>query len=305
MREHDSAGAEAFAVQTYVALGDSFSEGVGDSRADGSWRGWADRAAERMAASSPGLRYANLAIRGKVLVQVIEDQVPAAVAMRPDLISLAAGGNDLLRPGTDPDILAQPFNDAVERLAAAAGRVLLFTGFDPGLFPLIRMIRGKAAAFNAHLRIIAARHDCLLVDLWSMRVLADPRMWAADRLHLGPEGHRRVALRVCEVLGLPVDADWREPLPAVPGLPRATAAPRPGPGRAGRMPSGRGPRRALGAAPPHRGVQWRRPLGQAPRAQRSHRARGVARIASWCRAHQPHVHRVGQLCRDHDTATGV
>lgn len=223
MREHDSSGtfalhtyvAQTFVAQTFVALGDSFSEGVGDPRADGSWRGWADRAAERMAASSPGLRYANLAIRGKVLAQVIEDQVPAAVAMRPDLISLAAGGNDLLRPGTDPDVLAQPFNDAVERLGAAGGRVLLFTGFDPGLFPLIRMIRGKAAAFNAHLRIIAARHDCLLVDLWSMRVLADPRMWAADRLHLGPEGHRRVALRVCEVLGLPVDADWREPLPAV------------------------------------------------------------------------------------------
>ena len=132
MREHDSSGtfalpthvaqtfvAQTFVAQTFVALGDSFSEGVGDPRADGSWRGWADRAAERMAASSPGLRYANLAIRGKVLAQVIEDQVPAAVAMRPDLISLAAGGNDLLRPGTDPDVLAQPFNDAVERLAAA------------------------------------------------------------------------------------------------------------------------------------------------------------------------------------------
>lgn len=211
-----SFAAQSFAARSFVVLGDSFSEGVGDPLpGDVGWRGWADRAAERMARYSPGLRYANLAIRGKVLRQVIDDQLPVAVAMRPDLATLAAGGNDLLRPGTDPDDLAQPLSDAVERLAAASGQVLLFTGFDPGLFPVIRMIRGKAAAFNAHLRVIAARHDCLLADLWTMRVLADPRMWSPDRLHLGPEGHRRVALRACEVLGVPVDADWREPLPVV------------------------------------------------------------------------------------------
>jgi lysophospholipase L1-like esterase len=204
-------------IQTFVALGDSFTEGVGDPWPDGSWRGWADRAAERMAAEWPDLRYANLAIRGKVVHQVIEDQIPVAEAMQPDLASLAAGGNDLLRPGTEPDDLAQLFNGAVERLAAAAGRVLLFTGFDPGVFPLIRMIRGKVAAYNAHIRIIAARHDCLLADLWSMRVLADSRMWSPDRLHLSAEGHRRVALRACEVLGVPVDEDWREPLAVVRG----------------------------------------------------------------------------------------
>jgi lysophospholipase L1-like esterase len=212
-----SSAARSYVARSYVALGDSFSEGIGDPLADGSGcRGWADRLAERLAARSPALRYANLAVRGKLLHQVIDEQVPAAIEMRPDLVSIAAGGNDLLRPRTDPDTLAQPFNDAVERLVGAGGRVLLFTGFDPGTFPLIRMIRGRAAAFNAHLRVIAARHDCLLVDLWAMNVLTDPRMWCDDRLHLAPEGHRRVALRACEVLGVPVDADWRAPIPAGP-----------------------------------------------------------------------------------------
>jgi len=205
------------AVRSYVAVGDSFSEGVGDARADGAGcRGWADRVAELLDVSRPGLRYANLAIRGKLLGEVIAEQVPAATAMRPDLVSIAAGGNDLLRPGGDPDKLAEPFDGAVAELAAAAGRVMVFTGFNPGTFPLIRLIRGKVAAYNAHLRIIAARHDCLLVDLWAMRVLRDPAMWCDDRLHLGPEGHRRVALRVCEVLGVPAGADWRAPVPAVP-----------------------------------------------------------------------------------------
>jgi lysophospholipase L1-like esterase len=207
------AGPRPIAVRSLVALGDSFTEGVGDPWPDGSaCRGWADRLAEILAAQSPGLRYANLAIRGKTLSQVLDEQVPAAAAMRPDLVTIAAGGNDLLRPRIDPDLLAEPFNAAIEQLTAAGSRVLIFAGFDPSLFPLIRMIRRRAAIFNAHVRVIARQHDCFLVDLWTMRVLNDPRMWCEDRLHLSPEGHRRVALRTAEELGIPVDSSWREPL---------------------------------------------------------------------------------------------
>lgn len=210
------AGARPIAVRSLVALGDSFTEGVGDPWPDGrACRGWADRLAEILAAQSPGVRYANLAIRGKMLAQVLDEQVPAAAAMRPDLVTIAAGGNDLLRPRVDPHLLAESFNAAIEQLTAAGSRVLIFAGFNPSMFPLIRMIRRRAAIFNAHLRVIARQHDCLLVDLWTMRVLSDPRMWGEDRLHLSPEGHRRVALRTAGELGVPVDASWREPLPPV------------------------------------------------------------------------------------------
>lgn len=204
-------------VGSFVALGDSFTEGIGDPGADGGgYQGWADRFAERIAAQMPGLRYANLAIRGKMLGQVLDEQVPDAIAMAPDLVSVAAGGNDLLRPRSDPDALAQVFDEAVAGLRGAGSRVLVITGFDTRTFPLLRMIRGKAAAYNMHLRVIAGRRDCLLMDLWTMRVLADPREWADDRLHLSPDGHRRVALRACEVISLPVDEDWRDLLPVGP-----------------------------------------------------------------------------------------
>src|ERR1700689_532782 len=219
-------------IGSFVALGDSFTEGLGDPYADGtgcrglgysgwSWRGWADRfaerlAAERLATGRPGLRYANLAVRGKLVGEVAAEQVPVAIAMAPDLVSIAAGGNDLLRPRADPDALAQVFGAAVADLRAAGGEVIVFPGFDPRTFPLVRLIRGKVAAYNMHLRAIADRHDCHLVDLWSMRVLDDPREWSVDRLHMSSDGHRRVALRACEVMGVDVDEDWREPLP--PGL---------------------------------------------------------------------------------------
>jgi lysophospholipase L1-like esterase len=211
-------------IGSFLALGDSFTEGLGDPYPEGtgygglgcrgwSWRGWADRFAERLAAGRPGLRYANLAVRGKLVGEVAAEQVPVAVAMAPDLVSIAAGGNDLLRPRADPDALAAVFDTAVADLRAAGSGVLVFTGFDPRAFPLVRLIRGKVAAYNMHLRSIADTRDCYLVDLWSMRVLDDPREWSPDRLHLSSDGHRRVALRACEVMGVSVDEDWRDPLP--------------------------------------------------------------------------------------------
>jgi lysophospholipase L1-like esterase len=200
-------------IDSFVALGDSFTEGLNDRLPDGSYRGWADRFADTLSVHQPGLRYANLAVRGKLLREVAAEQVPRAVDMAPDLVSIAAGGNDILRPGTDPDALAEVFDECVAGLRAAGCRVLVFTGFDPSAFPVIRMLRGKTAAFNMYLRAIADAHDCDIVDLWPMRVLCDRRMWSADRLHLAAEGHRRVALRVCEVVGVPPGDNWREPLP--------------------------------------------------------------------------------------------
>lgn len=201
-------------IGSFVALGDSFTEGLDDLTAiDGGYRGWADRFAERLAVARPGLRYANLAVRGKVLQEVVAEQIPQAIAMAPDLVSIAAGGNDMLRPRADPDALAESFDEAIRALLLAGCPVLMFTGFDPR-FPVLRLIRGKVAAFNMHLRAIADRHQCHVVDLWSMGVLRDPRAWSADRLHLTADGHRLVALRACEAIGLATGEDWREPWPA-------------------------------------------------------------------------------------------
>jgi lysophospholipase L1-like esterase len=202
-------------VSSFAALGDSLTEGMNDPRPEGGYRGWADRFAEHLASRYPGLRYANLALRGKLLREVVAEQLPVAVAMAPDLVSLAAGGNDLIRPGADPDVLGGLYADAVAALHQAGCQVLVVTGFDPRTFPVLRWIRGKVAVYNMHLRSIADHYGCPVLDLWSMPVLCDPRIWSDDRLHLTPEGHRRVALRACEAVGSVVDADWREPLPVL------------------------------------------------------------------------------------------
>jgi lysophospholipase L1-like esterase len=213
---------DAGASLSFVAIGDSFTEGLNDPSPGGGFRGWADRLAETLAAEYSGLRYANLAVRGKLLRQIVAEQVPAALALLADaaprqgtnggLVTIAGGGNDILRPGGDPDTLAELFDAAVARLRQGGCRVLMFTGFDPVAFPVLRMLRGRIAAYNMNLRAIADSRGCDLVDLWSMRFLRDPASWSSDRLHLTPASHRRVALRTAEVLGVPVTEDWREPL---------------------------------------------------------------------------------------------
>jgi hypothetical protein len=99
----------------------------------------------------------------------------------------------------------------------------MFTGSDPVGFPLIRLLRGRIAAYNMHLRAIADARGCALVDLWSMRFLRDQAAWAPDRIHLTAQSHQRVALRACEVLGVPVTEDWRV-APERGGAPIGTAA---------------------------------------------------------------------------------
>ncbi|OZM82656.1 SGNH/GDSL hydrolase family protein [Pseudonocardia sp. MH-G8] len=201
-------------ISSFLALGDSFTEGLDDWRPDGTPRGWADRLAEHLGAQRPDFRYANLAVRGKLLDQVVEDQLPLAERLRPELITFCAGGNDIIRFSCDTDDLARRFDAALARVTATGAEVLVFTGFDLGrMHPILRRLRGRVACFNELVRASAERHGSTVVDLWGMAPLADPRSWGRDRLHLTTEGHRRVALRVLETLGEPVTDDWRTPLP--------------------------------------------------------------------------------------------
>jgi lysophospholipase L1-like esterase len=191
-------------VSSFVAVGDSFSEGLDDRLPDGTFRGWADLVAAELSATTPGFRYANLAVRGKRLEQIVEHQVPRVEAMRPDLVSIAAGGNDIIGLRCDVPGLGRAFDEVLARLAATGAHLLVFTGFDPGraLPPLGRLVAHRTADYNVSIVASAARLGATLVDLWDLPGLYRPELWAPDRLHMSAQGHALVADAVLAALGL-------------------------------------------------------------------------------------------------------
>ncbi len=211
----------------YVAIGDSFTEGLNDDEpvdhpgvaTPDRFSGWADRLAALLAVDAEtageSFSYANLAVRGRLLADIAGPQVDAALALEPDLVSVVGGGNDILRPRADVDALSARLEAAVARIRATGADVLLFTPVDPRDAPVIRHTRGRAAVYAANLGTIARSHGAHLVDQWGLRVLRDGRLWSGDRIHLTTEGHTRVAAEAYATLTGTTDladAPWRAPL---------------------------------------------------------------------------------------------
>ena len=209
----DNAGPHPW--RRYVAIGDSFTEGIGDpipGTVD-DHRGWADRVAEVLGSQVDDFAYANLAVRGKLIAQIIADQVEPALALTPDLITFSAGGNDVIRPGSDPDAVAQLFEDAVVRLSSSGATLVVFTGIDTNFTPVFRGIRGKVAIYNENIRAIAERYDCIVADQWSLKEVQDMRFFDDDRLHYNALGHHEVARMVLRALNVPNDLQPMQPDP--------------------------------------------------------------------------------------------
>ncbi|MDT0203474.1 SGNH/GDSL hydrolase family protein [Nocardioides sp. AE5] len=190
--------------QRYVALGDSFTEGVGDpdpSRPNG-LRGWADLVAEQLARHSDDFGYANLAIRGRKLDPILAEQLEPALAMHPDLVTIYAGGNDMLRPTVDLDALMARYDAALGALAAAGAHLVIWTAHDPSASRMYAPLRGRFAIYNELARELAEKHGATLIDFWRLREYQGWALWADDRLHMNSLGHQRMAIEVLERLGV-------------------------------------------------------------------------------------------------------
>jgi lysophospholipase L1-like esterase len=195
---------------SFVAVGDSFTEGLDDPQPDGrGYRGWADLVAGVLAAGRPEFRYANLAVRGRLFDNIVAEQVPLAVAMKPDLISFAGGGNDALRRTFEHEALIARFDRTIEKLRAAGADVVMFRWADlTGRMPGGKMLRPRVDLLNSTIESVGEKHGAHVVSLWDDPEFANPRLWGIDRLHLSPSGHRRVAAHVLTALGVDCDPEW-------------------------------------------------------------------------------------------------
>lgn len=191
----------------YVALGDSLTEGLCDTSRmpHGQHRGWADRLAQLLAHEGTGaepFRYANLAVRSRRVRDLTAEQLPRAVALRPDLVSILIGANDLVGRRVNVTLLARELEAAVRTVRATGADVLLVTPFLPRRRAAALFAR-PFAAFASEVRRIAESTGALLLDLEALPRIGDLDLWADDKVHLRSRGHRFLAYRAAEVLGVP------------------------------------------------------------------------------------------------------
>ncbi len=202
----------------YVALGDSSTEGLDDPDGAGGFRGWSTRLAERIAGGQGGLLYANLAVRGYTTRQILETQLEPALTMRPDLVTLFSGTNDVVRRRFDAGEVGNDVEVMQRALIGQGATLLTFTLPDLStMMPAARWLAPRVDLLNQALREVSARSGAVLVDLASYPVACDPRLWSEDRLHANALGHQRIAAAFSDALGLPgADGSWSDPLPPSP-----------------------------------------------------------------------------------------
>ena len=198
--------------QRYVAIGDSFTEGVGDELPNGQLRGWADLVALGLAeASALPVSYANLAIRGKLLGPIVREQLAPALALKPDLLTISGGGNDLMRPHVEIGYVIGLTRQVVDRALDAGAHVVLVSGGNPSRhLPMGALMQRRGDALAERWYSTFTRDDITLVDNWSDAELTQARFWSRDKLHLNALGHTRVATRVLDTLGVPAPAAWAD-----------------------------------------------------------------------------------------------
>jgi lysophospholipase L1-like esterase len=190
-----------------------------DEVVDGKYRGWADRVADVMAQAHDGFTYVNLAVRGKLIGQVVEDQVPTALAFvtgSDTLVSFHAGANDALRPGYQAAIAIPLYQEAVRLIAQSGATVMLFTVLENtgNKGKGAELWQKRFSEFNKGVRAVGAEVGAIVVDANQETFFSDRRFLAFDRLHLNAEGHHRVAQAVLERINLPFSPAWRTPLPS-------------------------------------------------------------------------------------------
>jgi len=204
--------------ERYVALGDSSTEGLDDPDGRGHYRGWANRLAEHVAAAQGSLLYANLGVRGLRTRDIRARQLDVALAMRPDLVTLFAGTNDVVSKAFDPDAVGADMEAMHRALIGQGATLLTFTLPDlTPVLPMARRLAPRVAALNQAIRVVSAGTGAVVVDFAAAPTASDPRLWSEDRFHANAEGHARIAAALAHAVGIPgFEAAWAEDLPPAP-----------------------------------------------------------------------------------------
>jgi lysophospholipase L1-like esterase len=191
----------------YVAMGDSLTQGYGDPVAGLASMSWADRLAEALRPLHPDFRYDKLAKRGMTSQQIVETQLPFALAAKPDLVSVLAGGNDLFDSNWQIGHTEANLRKLVGPFVEAGATVIVFTMNDNS--PMLpreiaaqrQPVYDGIRAINRIVRQLSREYDLLRVDMEHNQELQDNALWSSDLIHANMRGHIVLAAETAYRLG--------------------------------------------------------------------------------------------------------
>lgn len=192
--------------QTYVAIGDSLTAGTGDQYPGIEHLSWADRLAQALADQVQGFTYHNLAVRGKTSAEMIAEQLPRAIALKPDFVTILAGGNDLRVPGWHPEQFRQNLTKLVQPFVESGVTVAVVTMIDNLLAQPAAMQEHMQPMYtalrlvNRVVRDVARDYGLLLIDLEQVADLHDSEMISADGIHANSYGYIKIAAEAARQL---------------------------------------------------------------------------------------------------------
>jgi lysophospholipase L1-like esterase len=178
----------------YVAMGDSFTEGVGDAVEGFARMGVADRLAVALRQANPDLQYTNLARRGLCVDEIRQQQLDAALRLMPDLVSIVAGANDILTGRFSTARWEEQFGILFEALTQTGAAVITANVPEFPILPTLKAplqarVNGNIARGNSIIERLAAQYRVVLVDAWSISQRTARDDWSEDGVHLNSRGY--------------------------------------------------------------------------------------------------------------------
>ena|SRR3989304_8854495 len=189
----------------FVAIGDSFTQGVGDPVDGFEKLGAMDMLATAFRQVNPGLRFTNLAIYGLTVAEIREQQLEMALRLKPDFVSVVAGANDILKGRFDEARWEQEFRMIFEALTqngavVGASNLPNFAIINTFKEALQVRIRRNITRGNAIIQHLAEQYRVILVDAWAKSSGLNPDDWSADGVHLNSRGYYKFAKEILEKL---------------------------------------------------------------------------------------------------------
>lgn len=192
------------AVDTYVAMGDSFTAGLGTETGPI----WADLVASRLRQANPGLRFNNIAVYGATSEGVAQ-QAEIALGKEPDLVTVVCGMNDVLKSvRLDPEGFAARLAAIFDRLQAELPGAAILTATAPGNLTFPEPARPPTQAhivdglrtLNRTILMQAGERGIPALRWSEHPGLRDPGNFAEDGLHPSARGHALMADEVSRAL---------------------------------------------------------------------------------------------------------